>query len=65
MAYALALFNPGAGNTPIIDRRPRKYSQEEKMKMIQSEDIAAAVVFIASLPPRVNVDFVSMMPTKS
>ena len=59
------LFNPGAGNTPIIDRRPRKYSQEEKMKMIQSEDIAAAVVFIASLPPRVNVDFVSMMPTKS
>ena len=59
------LFNPGAGNTPIIDRRPRKFSQEEKMKMIQSEDIAATVVFIASLPARVNIDFVSMMPTKS
>ena len=59
------LFNPGAGNTPIIDRRPVKFSQEQKMKMIQSEDIAATVVFIASLPPRVNVDLVSMMPTKS
>ena len=59
------LFNPGAGNTPIIDRRPVKFSQEQKKEMIQSEDIAATVVFIASLPPRVNVDLVSMMPTKS
>ena len=58
------LFNPGAGNTPIIDRRPRKYSREEKMRMIQSEDIAATVVFIAGLPPRVNIDVLSMMPTK-
>ena len=59
------LFNPGAGNTPIIDRRPVKFSLEAKMKMIQSEDIAATVVFLASLPPRVHIDFLSMMPTKS
>ena len=59
------LFNPGAGNTPIIDRRPVKFSQEAKMKMIQPEDIAATVVFLASLPPRVNIDLISMMPTKS
>lgn len=59
------LFNPGAGNTPIIDRRPVKFSPEAKMKMIQSEDIAATVVFLASLPPRVHIDFLSMMPTKS
>ena len=59
------LFNPGAGNTPIIDRRPKKFSREQKMKMIQSEDIAATIVFIAGLPPRVNIDFLSMMPTKS
>ena len=59
------LFNPGAGNTPIIDRRPVKFSQEEKLKMIQSEDIAATVVFLATLPPRVHIDFLSMMPTKS
>ena len=58
------LFNPGAGNTPIIDRRPRKYSLEEKMRMIQSEDIADTIVFIASLPARVNIDFLSMMPTR-
>ena len=59
------LFNPGAGNTPIIDRRPVKFSQEQKLKMIQSEDIAATVVFLATLPPRVHIDFLSMMPTKT
>ncbi len=59
------LFNPGAGNTPIIDRRPVKFSPEEKALMIQSEDIAATVVFLASLPPRVHIDVLSMMPTKS
>ena len=59
------LFNPGAGNTPIIDRRPVKFSQAAKANMIQSEDIAATVVFIASLPARVNIDLLSMMPTKS
>ena len=59
------LFNPGAGNTPIIDRRPVKFSPEQKALMIQSEDIAATVVFLASLPPRIHIDFLSMMPTKS
>ena len=60
-----SLVNPGAGNTPIIDRRPVKFSAEQKALMIQSEDIAATVVFLASLPPRVHIDFLSMMPTKN
>ena len=59
------LFNPGAGNTPIMERRPVVPSAEQKARMIQSEDIAAAVVFLASLPPRVHIDVLSMMPTKS
>ena len=59
------LFNPGAGNTPIMERRPLVPSAEQKAKMIQSEDIAAAVVFLASLPPHVHIDVLSMMPTKS
>ena len=60
-----SLVNPGAGNTPIMERRPVQPSLEAKTKMIQSEDIAATVVFLASLPPRVHIDFLSMMPTKS
>lgn len=57
------LLCPGAGNTPIIDRRPRDYSEDERMKMIQPEDIAETVVFVAGLPPRVNIDLISMLPT--
>ena len=60
-----SLLNPGAGNTPIMERRPVQPSPEAKTKMIQSEDIAATVVFLASLPPRVHIDFLSIMPTKS
>ena len=59
------LFNPGIGNTPIIDNRPGGFSHQERMKMIQSEDIANTVAFIASLPPRVNINLISMVPTQS
>ena len=59
------LLNPGAGNTPIMDIRPVQPSDEAKARMIQSEDIAAIVVFLAGMPPRVNIDLVSIMPTKS
>lgn len=58
------IVNPGAGNTPIMDLRPVKISQEERAKMIQSEDIAATVVYLAKLPKRVNVNLISMLPTQ-
>jgi len=58
-------FCPGSGNTPIIDGRPGTYSEEERMKMIQPEDIGDTVVFLSALPPRVNIDLISMIPTQS
>ena len=58
------IVNPGAGNTPIMDLRPVHISQEERQKMIQSEDIAATVVYLAKLPKRVNVNLISMLPTQ-
>lgn len=58
------LFNPGLGNTPIIENRGTPFSAEQRANMIQSEDIAATVVFLCSLPPRVNVDVISMLPTQ-
>ena len=58
------IVNPGAGNTPIMDLRPVHISHEERMKMIQSEDIAATVVYLAKLPKRVNVNLISMLPTQ-
>lgn len=58
------LLNPGLGNTPIIDNRPGGFSHQERMNMIQSEDIAHTVAFVASLPPRVNINLISIAPTR-
>ena len=59
------LFNPGLGNTAIIDQRGTAFSPEERTKMIQSQDIADTVVFLACLPPRVNINLISMVPTQN
>lgn len=56
-------FCPGAGNTPILNHRPSPPSAEQRKRMLQPEDIAEAVVFIASLPPHVTIELVSIKPT--
>ena len=58
------LFCPGSGNTPIIDIRPNPTPEADRMKMIQPEDIAETVVFLATMPPRINIDLISMVPTR-
>ena len=58
------LLCPGVGNTPLLDRRPVPPPPEQRLKMLQPEDLGAVVVLIASLPPRVNIELVSMRPTR-
>ena len=58
------IFNPGLGNTPIIENRGTPFSDAERENMIQSEDIADTVVFLCSLHPRVNINEISMLPTR-
>ena len=54
---------PGEVNTPILDDRPVKVSEEHKAQILQPEDVAAAVVFIATLPPRAHVPELYIKPT--
>lgn len=58
------LLCPGVGNTPLLDRRPVPPPQEQRLKMLQPEDVAAVAVLIASMPPHVNIELVSMLPTR-
>jgi NADP-dependent 3-hydroxy acid dehydrogenase YdfG len=58
------LLCPGVGNTPLLDRRPTPPPPEQRLKMLQPEDLGAVVVLLASMPPRVNIDLVSMRPTR-
>ena len=54
---------PGVVNTEILAKRAVSYSEEERAQMIQPEDIAAAVRFLALLPPRTSVPEMLVVPT--
>jgi len=58
------LLCPGVGNTPLLDRRPVPPPMDQRAKMLQPEDLGAVVVLIASMPPHVNIELVSMLPTR-
>jgi len=54
---------PGVVNTEILAKRAVSYSDEERAKMIQPEDIAQAVRFLALLPGRSTVPEMTVVPT--
>jgi len=54
---------PGEVETPILDNRPNPVSAEHRARILQPEDIAAAVVMIADLPPRAHVPDIVVKPT--
>lgn len=59
---ACAIY-PGEVDTPILEARPFPPSAAERAQMLQPEDIAAAALYVATQPPRVNVEEVSIRPT--
>ncbi|MBW3539058.1 MAG: SDR family oxidoreductase [Planctomycetes bacterium] len=54
---------PGEVETPILNDRPQPVSAEHRARILQPEDIAAAVVMIAELPPRACVAELVIKPT--
>ena len=54
---------PGEVNTPILDKRPVAVEQTEREIMMQPEDLAEAVRFLALLPARATVPEMLMVPT--
>ena len=56
-------INPGEVATPILDKRPRPPTAEERAIMVQPEDIAEAAVFAAGLPARTCMAEMTITPT--
>jgi len=54
---------PGEVATPILKNRPQKLSQAELDRLLQSEDIAEAVLYAATQPARVCVNEILISPT--
>jgi NADP-dependent 3-hydroxy acid dehydrogenase YdfG len=57
-----AVIYPGEVNTPILEERPVPVDAQRKEVILQPEDIASAVRFLAELPPRVTVPELVMVP---
>ena len=53
---------PGLTDTPLVDKRPAPTPPEVLAKALQPEDVAAACLFVASLPPRARVPELTLMP---
>ncbi len=54
---------PGEVATAILDHRPNPPSPQTRRAMLQPEDVAAAVVFVATQPHRVTIDELWITPT--
>jgi NADP-dependent 3-hydroxy acid dehydrogenase YdfG len=53
---------PGEVDTPILKDRPTAPTQEHRQRMMRAEDVAAAVLFVATLPPHVTVPELIIKP---
>lgn len=53
---------PGLTETPMIDRRPAPTPPEMIANALQPEDVAEAVLFVTSLPPRAYVPELVLLP---
>jgi NADP-dependent 3-hydroxy acid dehydrogenase YdfG len=54
---------PGEVNTPILEARPNPLDDAHLKAILQPEDVAAAVLFVATLPPRANIPELVIAPT--
>lgn len=54
---------PGEVETPILDQRPVPVTAEHRARILQPEDVAAAALMVATLPPRAHVLELTIKPT--
>ncbi len=54
---------PGEIDTPILDQRPVPVSPEHRARILKTEDLAAAALFVAAYPSRVCIPILVIKPT--
>ena len=57
-----SVISPGEINTPILDTRPVKVSDEHKARILQPRDIGEAVLYVTCQPPNVCVTEMVIKP---
>ena len=59
----MTMLQPGEVDTPLIDKRPAPVSAERRATMLQSDDVALTIQFIASLPARAHIPEMILTPS--
>ena len=54
---------PGEVATPILDQRPVPVSDEDKARILQSDDLGDLILFVAQQPPHVTLNEILITPT--
>lgn len=54
---------PGEVATPILDKRPVPVTAEDRARMLQAEDMAETILFVARMPASVCLNEILMSPT--
>lgn len=54
---------PGEIDTPILDNRALNPGEQERSRMAHPDDVAAAILMVASLPQRATVEELMIAPT--
>ncbi len=54
---------PGEIDTPILAARPNPVTDAHRATILQPDDVADAVIYVAGLPPRVSVPELVIKPT--
>lgn len=54
---------PGEVDTPILEMRPQAITEEHRQRILRPEDVAGAVLFVASQPPNVSIPELVIKPT--
>ena len=54
---------PGEVETPILEHRPTPVTDEHRARILQPEDVAAAVLMVVQLPARARVSELTIIPT--
>lgn len=54
---------PGEVATPILDSRPVPVSDDDKARILQSEDLGDLILYVAQAPPHVTLNEILITPT--
>jgi NADP-dependent 3-hydroxy acid dehydrogenase YdfG len=57
------VLSPGEVATPILNKRPTPVSAEDRARMLQPEEVADLILYIACLPKRLVINEVMLCPT--